>query len=124
MSRPKKKLDLNTAMQVDGKVRKGEDEGKFVPTTLDQIWGQTKDIKYEGKSEEEYAEYLNELNTAELRTHAIQVATIIPSTNVDRLKKRLVIEYQKYTNSLRGTRAPKPDKMPSKEVLKIMSEVK
>ncbi|MEK6880083.1 MAG: hypothetical protein AABY22_10765, partial [Nanoarchaeota archaeon] len=51
-------------------------------------------------------------------------SSIIPSTNVDRLKKRLVIEYQKYTNSLKNVRAAKPDKTPSKEVLKIMSEVK
>ncbi|MEK6880084.1 MAG: hypothetical protein AABY22_10770, partial [Nanoarchaeota archaeon] len=73
----KLKLNLKTANQVDGKIHPEDandyDVSKDVPTTLSQLWGE-RDNKYESKSEEEYTQYLNELNTAELRTHAIQVA--------------------------------------------------
>lgn len=70
----------------DGKV---ED---FKPTTLDQVWGEnTHD--YQGQTLEEYAEYLSELNKADLQAHAIKKG-ILPSDNRERTVNKLLSGYK------------------------------
>ena len=125
---PRTKKKLNELEQIDGKIRQNEEESlantQYEPTTLEQLWDEGAGFnKYNTFKEEDYLNYLGELNSAELRTHATTLG-IIPSTNPDRLKKRLIMEFQKHVNIYRQPRiVAKKDKTPSKEALKVMSEV-
>lgn len=108
----------------------GRDEAKtpkFEPTTLEQLFGEKDGSeRYSTMDTEEYERYLNEeLNPAEIRRHAVEVAHIRPSTNLERTKKQLIIEHRKHVTAFtqempKAKKDPKPDK----ELLKIMAEVK
>lgn len=126
MSKKSKKLNLKTALQTDGKLEKENENGEYEITSLDQLWGfDGTGGRYQTLDTEEYTNELEELNSAELRRHAIEVAHVVPSTSVERLKKRLILEHKKYVSAFRTPKHQnKKDKPPSKEVLKIMSEVK
>jgi hypothetical protein len=122
---PRKKLtEMN---QVDGKIRKEEEStnAQYEVTTLDQLFGDTGLSKYNTLDRETYENQLNDMNSAELRRHAIEVAHVVPTVSMERTKKRLLIEFTKHVNGFKTPRiAAQPDKEPSKEVLKIMSECK
>jgi hypothetical protein len=122
---PKKKLtDLS---QVDGKIRKEEEKEtpEYQPTTLDQLFGDTGLSKYNTLKQEEYEGQLEEMNSAELRRHAIEVAHVVPAISPERTKKRLLIEFQKHVTAYQIPKTPaKKDKEPSKAALRIMSECK
>lgn len=115
---------LTDMEQIHGKLE--PENEKYEITSLDQLWGADgTGGKYSTLDPQEYLDYINEFNTAELRRHAIEVAHVVPSTNLERLKKRLINEHQKYVNAFRTPKIKqKVEKPPSKEVLKIMAEVK
>ena len=121
MGRKKKLLDLD---QVHGKLE--PENGEYEPTTLSQVFGESNGSeKYNTLDIEKYKSQLDDLNVAELRTHAIEVARVVPSSNTERLKTRLISEFQKHVSQFTQAKIKLPkDKEPSKEVLKIMSEVK
>lgn len=113
-----KELNLKTAFQTNGK-----QDNKFQPTTLDELWG-TSDGKYTQSSLAEYEEELNQMNSADIRAHAVKIG-FMPHSDVNRLKKKLVAEYEKYANSFKERpKINNNSKIPSKEAVKIMSEVK
>lgn len=124
----KTKLNLKTAQQIDGKIRKEEDSEnpQYEITTLASLWGETNGSERYGTLDvEEYKNQLAEYNTAELQRHAVEVAHVVPATSRERLEKRLVLEFQKYTSGFRVPKIkPQKDKEPSKEVLRIMAECK
>jgi len=64
----------------------------FVPTTLDQIWGDSGEQKYKTLDPEEYKNWLDEQDKASLQTHATSVG-LLPVEHVGELKKRLVREF-------------------------------
>jgi len=70
MSKKVKKLkDLN---QTHGKLEKETKNGEYEITTLEQLWGfDGSGGRYKTLNTEEYEQELNELNSAELRTHAM-----------------------------------------------------
>lgn len=120
---------LSQLNQIDGKLRKEEEtdvsKSKYEITSLDQLFGENGFSKYKTMDIGDYKEQISEMDTASLREHAIEVAHVVPSTNRDRLEKRLLIEFQKHINAYQTPRIQqKPEKKPSKEALKIMSEVK
>jgi hypothetical protein len=118
MKKESKKLNLKTSAQVNGKV-----ENDFRPTTLDELWGGA-GSKYTQSSLAEYEEELNQMNSADIRAHAVKIG-FMPHSDVNRLKKKLVAEYEKFAATFKERPIIKNNlKMPSKEVIKIMSEVK
>jgi hypothetical protein len=124
---PRKKLNIKTANQTDGMLRPEEDSDKpkYQPTTLSQLWGETNGSERYGTQDiEEYTNFLKELNTADLREHATKV-NVVPAASRERLEKRLLIEFQKYTIGFQPVQQlSKKEKPVSKEVLKILSEIK
>lgn len=123
---PKTKKSLKERQEING--RDDSKTKKFQPTTLEELWGEVNDKKYHTLDSEEYERYLNEdLNSAEVREHAIEVAHIQPGTSMERTKNRLVLEHKKYVQALNlpndYPELPK-EKPVTKEILKIMSDTK
>lgn len=123
---PKKSNKLTEMDQLHGKLEKENENGEYEVTSLDQLWGfDGTGGRYKTLDPQEYENELNDLNSAELRRHAIEVAHVVPSTSVERLKKRLILEFKKHISAFRVPKNQnKKDKPASKEVLKIMAEVK
>jgi hypothetical protein len=99
MSKPKitKLSDLN---QVDGRVHKASGETKI--TRLDQIINANAGLsKYGTLDAEEYANQLATMNIAELRTHALSKAGIMPSQSRERMIKQLIGKFKEHTASYR-----------------------
>lgn len=114
MARKKKVENLN---QIHAK------EEKFIPTTLDQIWGDTGLSKYKTLNEDEYKNSLDEMNKTDLHAHACYVG-LVPVDNREMLTKRLLTEFRKHAASFRGMPVgnPKVNQKISKEVEQILSE--
>ena len=87
--RAKKVTDLE---QTHGR----EETPKVVPSTLDQIWGDTGLSKYRTLDAGEYKSYLDSLNKTDLHRHAAEMG-IIPVDNKENLYKRLTGEFTKHT---------------------------
>lgn len=124
MAKPKKKLkDLK---QTDGKIRSEDVTGRPDVSTLAQLWGEDSGLnKYGTISLEEYKSQLQDMNTASLREHAIEVAHVVPGTNRDRLVKRLEAVFSKHVEAMTPMKDTRPkEREPSSEALRIMSEVK
>lgn len=97
---------------------------QFVPTTLDQIWGDEGLFKYGTMNEDEYAEKLDEMNKTDLWSHASKIG-LVPIDNIPHLKRTLLSEFRKHVSSYRKTAGPQEAKAKiDKEVLKILSEGK
>jgi len=92
----KKKTKISKLKQTHAMVEK---DG-VVPTTLDQIWGDTGTKKYDTLDIAVYSEWLGERDRSELQTHASKIG-LIPIDNMRELKKRLIREFNvhraKYT---------------------------
>lgn len=105
-------------------------EGQVIPTTLDQILGRKENLFdiYGTDSVEEYKEKLNNLNTAELRNHALTLKKFNPDANRDRLVKQLLNEFNQFRSFY--DRPPTIDsntklsKRKMDQALKIMSAAK
>lgn len=126
-----KKSKLLSMSQADGKYRPEEDENnenkqEYEVTSLSMLWGESNGTeKYSTMDVEEYEAQLNDMVSADLRRHAIEVAHVVPSTSVERLKKRLISEFKKHVAQFRVPKYNnKKEKPASKEVLKIMAEAK
>ena len=121
----KTKKSLKNLNQTNG--RDETKTKKFETTTLEQLFGEKDGSeRYNTMNTEEYERYLNEeLNPAEIRRHAVEVAHIAPSTSLERTKNRLITEHKKHVAAFtQEALQPKKDPKPDKELLKIMAEVK
>jgi len=110
-----KKTKLKTLKQIDGK-----SEEKVIPSTLDQIWGDTGLSRYHTLNEKEYTTYLSELNKSDLQTHATKIG-LLPIDNRELLTSRLLREFKKYVDSFKRP-VPMKTKVVSKEALQILAE--
>ncbi len=114
-----KKRKLNELEQVHGKI-----EEKFEITTLDQLWGDDGLMKYKTMDKNEYEAQLREMNTSDLRAHAIKIG-IVPIADRERLTKRLLLEFSKHVNAYRRpiVKPSNPKKVP-KEIMDFLAEAK
>tara|TARA_Y100000310_G_scaffold333401_1_gene410879 strand:- start:2390 stop:2767 length:378 start_codon:yes stop_codon:yes gene_type:complete len=102
----------------------GKLDGESVPSTLDQIWGDTGLTKYKTMDVEKYEEQLGEFNKTDLQAHATKIG-LIPVDNTIELKKRLVREFKKHVSKYQATaQKPRDHKALNTEALKILSEGK
>lgn len=85
----KKKTKLDNIMQTHGKI---ED---IQYKTLDQIWGDSVNSKYQSSNEQEYLIFLNDMNKSDLQSHANKIG-LVPIDNRETLTKRLVAEFKKH----------------------------
>lgn len=112
------KKDLKKMKQTDGKIQKP------VPTTLDQIWGDTGMSKYGTMDKDVYLNQLNEMNRSDLQLHAIKIG-LIPNDDRNRLIKSLVAEFTKYVNAYKAPQEKDKSEnstIKNKDILKILAE--
>ena len=118
----KKLTKLKDLEQINGR----DERTEGVPTSLDALFGGSGLGKYRTLNREAYARELDDYNTAELRNHAITIG-LIPIVNINRLKKQLLTEFDKFTLVANNNTKPRPrviDENKKLEALKIMSAVK
>jgi hypothetical protein len=87
----KKKTKLDNMMQTHGKI---ED---IQYKTLDQIWGDNVNSKYQTSNEKEYVNFLNDMNKTDLQSHANKIG-LVPIDNRETLTKRLLAEFKKHVS--------------------------
>ncbi len=119
-----KRRNLAQTAQLHGKLEPELDkplEDKYEPTSLSQLWGDDGFAKYKTFDRDKYKQELDEMNSADLRSHAAKLG-ILPIPNRDRLTKRLLIEFSRYTSQFQKPASPAP-KTTSKAALDIMREV-
>ena len=95
MAAKRKKKKLGDIKQVHGKV-----EAKFVPTTLDQIWGDDGTSLYGTNNLETYQSRIFDMNMSDLHAHASRVG-IIPVDNRNMLTDRLLREFTHHVSAYR-----------------------
>jgi hypothetical protein len=87
----KKITKLSDLNMIHGKIEREE------PTTIEQILGKTYNMaKYKTDDLKEYLSELDNLNVAELRTHALTLGAFIPNQDRNKLIKQLEREFTKY----------------------------
>lgn len=121
MANNKKITKLSELEQVDGRL----EEQESVVSSLDALFG-TGLSKYKSLDKNDYINELNNYNTAELRQHATKVG-IIPNTDVNRLKKSLLKEFDKFSLGANNPRKAVNKNLSEDKLsigLKIMSSVK
>ena len=92
----------------------GKEEG-LTPTTLDQVWGDDGNWKYNTMDPEEYEKELTHMVKSDLQTHATKIG-IIPIDNRPMLTQRLLREFKKHVSQYESTAVRlQEDKVPSQE---------
>ena len=121
-SSKKTSKNIKKIEQTHGKNEKKEE--KFVPTTLDQVWGDDGTSKYRTVDEEVYLLSLNQLTGTDLQTHATKVG-VIPISNREMLTNRLLKEFRGHVNQYKKPTNPNSTAPHvSKKVRDILSEGK
>ena len=90
MTRPRK-TKIEELSQVHGKLE------NIQYKTLDQIWGDNANSKYQTINEKEYVNFLNEMNKSDLQSHANKIG-LVPIDNRETLTKRLIAEFRKHVS--------------------------
>lgn len=118
---PRKKKKLESVHQTHAK---DEEAAKFVPQTLEQIWGDDGSSKYGTMDTEQYEEFLMNCSRAELHRHAVKVGGIVPIDNLSLMRDKLLKEFRKHVNSFKAPPVTKKPHKVSKEVQTILDEGK
>jgi hypothetical protein len=108
---------LTQLAQADGK------DEKFVPTTLDQIWGEGIDHKYGTSSFEAYQEQIEAMDTAELYEHARKHG-VVPVDDKERVRRNLLRAFREHIQSFRQPVQPPQMKLEDlpKDIQRILAE--
>ena len=103
-------------------MKQAHGKNEFVPTTLDQLWGDTgTGRKYNTLDETEYLAYIQDMNKSDLQSHAVRIG-MIPVDNRETLEKRLLKEFRVHVAGYTVPQIKTKSKVPSKEVEKILAE--
>ena len=110
-----KKSKISKLHQTHGKIEN--------PITLDQIWGETGDLKYGTLDVENYSKYLEDLNKSDLQSHASKIG-LVPVDNREILNGRLIKEFEKHVSKFNLAKRSGSSKAVelSKEARDILSE--
>jgi hypothetical protein len=106
---------VNELSQTHGK------EEKFVPTTLDQVWGDDGTGKYKTLDEDVYRNSLHEMTRIDIQTHATTVG-LIPVENRQILTDRLLREFRRHRASFQKPQSAGDEVKLSKEVRETLEE--
>jgi hypothetical protein len=88
----RKKVNLENMTQTHGKIE------NIQYKTLDQIWGDNVNSRYQTINEKEYVNFLNDMNKSDLQSHANKIG-LVPIDNRETLTKRLVAEFKKFVST-------------------------
>ena len=94
----KRKRSTKALSQTHGKVESTSTE--FKPTSLDQIWGDTGEHKYQTMDAAEYEAQIRVMPKVDLHAHASRVG-IVTVDNRDVLSSRLIREFKKHVSLYR-----------------------
>lgn len=94
--------------------------GKEEVFNLDDITGEFVN-KYSQASTEDYEAYISDMTTTDLKKHAQEIG-LVPIDNIEILRKRLIVEFNKYFNSRKRTSTFKSNKASTREINKILAE--
>jgi hypothetical protein len=108
---------LNELNQTHGKIEDTQHK------TLDQIWGDDGSSRYKQQTEQQYLNYVSELNKSDLQAHANKLG-LIPVDNRELLTKRLLSEYKKFMSAYKTPTKIENEIKMSKDVKNILSEGK
>jgi hypothetical protein len=108
-----RKTNKKKITQTHGKVEK---ENDFVPTTLDQIWGDTGMQKYKTMDPTKYESDLRTMAKVDLQAHASRVG-IVPVDNREVLSLRLIREFKKHVSLYKFPQNKTLGKMTSRDQL-------
>ena len=115
-----KKTRLKNVKQAHGK----DENVKFEPSTLDQVWGDTGLGKYNTFDLDVYKEKLDHLAKTDLQAHATKIG-LVPIDNRSTLTQRLVREFKKHVNAFKPMNIKAKDRNVehiSPEIRKILEE--
>ena len=113
----KSKNKLSELSQTHGKT----EEKEYL--TLEQVWGDDGLSKYKTLDENEYLEFLNQLNKTDLQAHASKIG-LIPIDNRDSLTKRLIKEFKKHVALYKAPKSNKTKIKLNKDASDILSDGK
>jgi hypothetical protein len=100
----------------------GKDESRAMPTTLDQIWGDTGLWRYNTKNVDEYKVQLHDMTLADISEHANKIG-LIPVGDRVNLEKKLIDEFKKHISKYAVSAVPPKDPPEiSEKVKKILKE--
>ena len=94
---------LQQLKQTDGNL----DTLNTTPRTIAQLYGETVASKYKTTNEEEYLQYLKNLNKSDLQSHAINCG-LVPRDDKQRLMVALVREFRRSIASYKPLPTIKP----------------
>jgi hypothetical protein len=115
-----KKIKIEEMSQTDG-MAVDESQEEFVPSTLDQVFGDDGTAKYKTLNNEVYEQVLNNMSKADMKSEAIRVG-LLPIDNVDQLKNRLMREFTAHVSSYKRPSIKIQDTPVSDESRKILEE--
>jgi len=116
-----KKVKLNDLNQAHGK----DESSEFQPVTLDQIWGDDGNGRYNTMDRDKYYDWIHEITRSELFHHASKLG-IVPIDNLSLLRQRLMKEFSKHVSMYRfpaNAKNQTTHKL-SSEIRKILDEGK
>ncbi len=107
------KQKIEEVKQIDGKAAEPEQP---MPTTMDQVWGNTGISKYKTLDVAEYKKTIDDMARADLYNHAVSVG-LVPNDDIPRLKRNLMAEFSRHINDY------KPRPVINKNGVKISPDV-
>ena len=90
---------LKDMHQIDGK------NEKYVKSSLSQVWGDDGMQVYNTMNVGEYTDQLNQMSKADIQEHSIRLG-VIPSDNLERLKKTLISQFNFHVAQYRVPQNP------------------
>ena len=91
--------------------------------TLDQIWGDNINSRYNTTNEKEYVDFLNDMNKTDLQSHANKMG-LVPIDNRETLTKRLIAEFRKQVSLFNIPKSKESTVALNKKAKDILSEGK
>jgi len=113
----RKKVNLENMNQTHGKIE------NIQYKTLDQIWGDNVNSRYQTANENEYVNFLNDMNKSDLQSHANKIG-LVPIDNRETLTKRLIAEFRKHVSLFNIPKSKESTVSLNKKAKDILSEGK
>ena len=117
-----KKVKLKDMSETDG-MAVDDNQEKFVPSTLDQVFGDEGTSKYKTLNDEVYEQVLMNMSKADMKNEAIRVG-LLPIDNLEQLRHRLMREFKAHANSYKRPSVKLQNNSISDESRKILEEGK
>ncbi len=117
----KKTVSMKSMSQTDAMESKSKEE-KYVPSTLDQVWGDDGTSQYKTMDTKVYEGSLATMSKADLKQEAVRVG-LLPIDNIEQLRIRLAKQHRTHVSSYKHPQvSTKKQIAMSEEVKRILEE--